>query len=122
MHIRRPRATKLSQIDIDTDLVMGSHAIIGNKSGSYGGNDTVNRPIAHSLGVIPKHILIAVDSGYIGQMSQHRNGKIMFTFDAGRGEINVNNMTDTYFYVGNAGNYFTSMNGGGRGYYWIAFG
>jgi len=90
-------------------------------TGTYGGDDTVNRAIAHGLKVMPSHILFSVDSGYIGQMSKHRNGKVMFTFDGGRGEIAVTNMDKTYFYVGNVGNYFTSMNAGMRSYHWIAF-
>ena len=89
-------------------------------SGMYGGNDNANQAIAHGLSAIPRHILIAVDSGYMGQLSKHRNGKIFYLFDAGRGEIVVTNMDTTNFYVGNVGNYFTSMNAGGRSYQWIA--
>ena len=84
MRITRPRATKLSQITIDTGLDMGpynitldgkdvstkineseahiaavkphsGHAVI--TSGNYDGNDTVNRAIAHGLGKVPKLVM-----------------------------------------------------------------
>ena len=118
---------KLSKICIDCDLNMGAHGIIaadiqGNRWGHYGGNDNANRAIAHGLGVTPVFILIVADSGFIGQSCKHRNGKIIYTYSNGDGEHNVTNMTATNFYVGNAANYFESMNAGGKEYQWIAWG
>ena len=91
------------------------------RHGNYGGNDAVNRGIPHNFGTIPSHILIVADSGFIGQIGEHREGKIIYTDAALDGEYAVTTMDATNFYVGNASDYFRSMNAGGKEYQWVAW-
>ena len=136
MRITRPRATKLSQITIDTDLAMGAHNItlgaaqtvdgkdvstLGSavaNTGNYTGNATNDRAIEHGLGVIPKFVLFREQLG---------TNDIVAILDkisplVGGTEHTVLYPTTTYFYVGSAGAFTPTANADGQEYFWVAVG
>lgn len=87
-------------------------------TGNYGGNNTVNRAIAHGLGVTPKviiwqasqEVLVEVQPGTIAEVIATEGAQTVTAPDA------------TNFFVGNATNYFQSANANGTTYYWVALG
>lgn len=91
-------------------------------SGSYIGNNTANRAIAHGLGIQPKIVLVwqenvigtalFVLSGAAPQTQLIQNGS----------SFAVTNSDDTNFYVGNAGSYAQSGNANTISYSWSAIG
>ncbi|MBA7676743.1 hypothetical protein ES703_84987 [subsurface metagenome] len=89
------------------------------KTGTYTGDDTVNRAIPHGLSKTPKLVLIIVDSarGVIigGEARLH-------SIDAANQHHVVTAPDSTNFYVGNATSYVQSCNtaGGGYTYRWVA--
>ena len=95
-------------------------------SGSYSGDDIVNRAITHGLNKIPAAVLIyddtgrwqgAVIRGYNATMSHY----LPATAGSGWGGYLAQTAMDmSSFYVGNATNYNTSMNGSGQIYKWVA--
>ena len=106
--------------DQDT-AVLGSVAKI--TSGTYTGNNTVNRAIAHGLGRIPKIVLIYESASYF---YFHRItiglAAVAYVNAAANGNIAVTAPDATNFYVGNATNYPTSANDSAGSYYWVAIG
>lgn len=127
---------KMSGLVVDTDLNMGAHNItLGASqtvdgidvssivnSGTYTGNDTAQRAIAHGLGVIPKHVLIVDTNGFIGQYNGLANTTLMYTNAGNDGAVTLTGMNATNFYVGHATpGYPNSMNSAGVIYYWIAW-
>lgn len=93
-------------------------AVVGH--GSYTGNGTQNRPIAHGLGVVPKFIIwqeVVIDRGFILQLR-----------DTVHQRLNANNHTNhtvtvwdaTSFYVGESGGGQNNVNA--RVINWVAFG
>lgn len=97
-------------------------------SGSYSGNSTASRAIAHGLGVTPKIVFLVrnVDSGYscwyriIGTL-----GKIMWQWSGAAspsGQYAVTIADATNFYVGNSLDYSRSANYNYESYYWVALG
>ena len=92
-------------------------------SGTYTGNDAVNRAIPHGLGTTPKVVLIHVANMefqyYLGRVSAF----IKFMQSGiSSGDIAVTAIDDTNFYVGNATNYENSANKTTKDYYWTAIG
>lgn len=86
-------------------------------SGSYTGDGTANRAIAHGLGVTPKIVLISGVNGYYGVF--HCQGGYVFTYSY---RHTVTAPDATSFYVGNSSNYEESANYSGYVYYWTAIG
>jgi hypothetical protein len=87
-----------------------------SKTGTYTGNDTVNRAIPHGLGRTPCRVFFA----QIGQ-------NLMWDLNA-TGQINLVGLATlavtafdaTNFYVGNAAGYGNSANAAGNDYRWTA--
>jgi len=88
-------------------------------SGTYAGNDTVNRAIPHSLGRTPKIVMINEQGGTYGSTIITGCAFISNNLAGGRA---VTDPDGTNFYVGNATSYPESSNGSGRTYRWVAMG
>jgi hypothetical protein len=85
-------------------------------SGSYTGDSSANKPIAHGLGRIPKLIVIT-------KTGENNIWTIAGTNEITFGSINhyaETAMNTTNFYVGNATSYTNSANWTGNTYYWTA--
>lgn len=92
-------------------------------SGSYTGDDTVNRAIAHGLSVIPKIVLVTtVGGGNDGSFGRIQVGyaNVIYLNDALLSVLSVTAPDSTNFYVGNATQYARSLNAAGLTYYWVA--
>jgi hypothetical protein len=87
-------------------------------TGTYTGNDTVNRAIAHGIGKIPAFIFIEQVNYFlcwnvlVGYLLQH--------IWSGRPVVTAPDSNN--FYVGNSDSYEGSANAGGISYKWIAIG
>lgn len=90
-------------------------------SGTYTGDNTVNRGIEHGLGVTPDYVRITAYGAYQCFII-HSLSAVCYSQGATTGQMAVTGMDDTYFYVGNAGNYFRSANANPSEYKWVAFG
>lgn len=95
-------------------------------SGSYVGDNTANRAIAHSLSAVPKYIIIW-DSTYQGtwQWWIIPSAADVIATRGTAGSTNKYTVTAadaTNFYVGNAANYFNSGNGSASTWFWVAVG
>ena len=155
MRITRPRATTLSQITIDVDLDMGAHNITLDalqtvdgedvsahvaaayphsghtiiKTGTYAGDSTVNRAIAHGLGRLPQLVIFFIDNASYttvwGVIAFGTNILAVRETEAPPYEsfLTVTEWDETNFYVGNASSYDSSMNGPAwTPIYWVAIG
>jgi len=91
-------------------------------SGSYVGDDSVNKAIPHTLGVIPK--LVILNQAGSGPMYFIVGGQgfIVIASGATVDSLAVTAPSDTNIYVGNAGSYTHSANSNGVTYYWVAIG
>ncbi len=87
-------------------------------SGSYTGDYTSNRAIAHGLGKTPAMVMIVgsdntvfviIRPGYITRPKSEQSYSV-YSPDA------------TNFYVGNSANWMYSANNGSTTYYWVAIG
>lgn len=96
-------------------------SVIG--SGSYVGDNTVNRAIAHGLGVIPELIIFSTTSiatpTYSYPQKQTKGRAYHDHYAIYRG-LTVTIMDSTNFYVGNAADYMKSGNSISKTY-WTAF-
>lgn len=108
--------------DADTGRCILRTACAPIASGSYAGNDTVNRAIAHGLGVTPKQVLIIESTGKMWHRITDQAGKIYYLSTRGEGNHDVTAISATNFYVGNATDYARSANASGETYYWAAIG
>ena len=90
--------------------------------GSYSGNGTANRAIAHGLGITPKMVMITNVGAYIPFRIHGSYGAIFYVLAASQASHTVTAASSTNFYVGNATSYPNSANNSGTGYYWVAFG
>jgi hypothetical protein len=88
-------------------------------SGSYTGDDSVNRAIPHGLAVVPKFILMTM-SGVGGFPRLIKIGAVNYVSSTSNAEYSVTNWTSTDFYVGNSTAYNPSGNGSSYTYYWVA--
>ena len=91
-------------------------------SGSYTGDSTVNRAIAHGLGATPKLVIITYCYGTYYFMIWARVANIKYQVGASGGQKAVTIMDAINFYVGNATNYIYSANLGTYVYDWLAIG
>lgn len=97
----------------------GQNAIAGISSGSYAGNNTVNRAIPHGLGVIPKVVFIVNQPSALNAINHLALG---FIWSSSSNNLAVTGSDATNFYVGNATSYPNSGNATTRTYDWIAIG
>jgi hypothetical protein len=90
--------------------------------GSYTGNNTSNRAIAHGLGRAPKFVFFHDDGAYDGSLMDNNGTYIIHVDTANRFRLQVNAPDDTYFYVGHSASYGASKNASAQTYFWIAIG
>ncbi len=88
-------------------------------TGSYAGNSTANRAIAHGLGVVPKMIIITATNGTTGYCSIILSSGIIIALASNHLGLSVTAATSTNFYVGNDTDYLDSANGL-LNYTWVA--
>lgn len=86
--------------------------------GSYSGNDSANRAIAHGLGRVPSIVNILVAGG--SQLYLISGALAQVTCINAGTNLAVTAMDATYFYVGNAASYLNSANAIGGTYHWGA--
>lgn len=93
-------------------------------SGSYSGNDTANRAIAHGLGATPKLVIIITpESAFYWYRLVAGSDYVYCAGITSGGYMHaVTAMNGTNFYVGNATSYLQSANGSGYNFYWVAIG
>lgn len=95
---------------------LGGVALIA--TGTYTGDDSANKAIAHGLGIVPKIIFVYADLG-LNACSIMGATPVIINSMAGS-YFTVTAATSTNFYVGNVGNYPESANSNGVGYTWVA--
>ncbi len=88
-------------------------------SGTYTGDDSVNKAIPHGLAVAPQLILIISNQGYHFWLSLGDAGWISGNF-SGQPRLAVTAIDATNFYVGNATSYPGSANQTAAAHYWTA--
>lgn len=96
---------------------------IGANTGTYSGDDSANRAIAHGLSATPKLVIITRDATAASELGIIITAAFVHYWDtAGGGSagLAVTAPDGTNFYVGNATSYPRSMNGSGRNYQWAA--
>ena len=88
-----------------------------SNSGSYTGDSTANRAIAHGLSGAPKIVLIMGDTtaGFIITGYGY-----LFEFSGAGYHNSVSTPDATSFYVGNATTYAHTFNLTGKTYFWVA--
>jgi hypothetical protein len=89
-------------------------------TGSYTGNNTANRAIAHGLGVAAKLVIIVSGADGRAYIEVATANRIYDTQD--NSFYQVTNMNATNFYVGNAAHYDESANANTKTYKWVAIG
>ena len=103
----------IHEIDTSTHGVSKIGAIT---SGSYVGNNSENRAIAHGLGVEPVSITITIDAAF--GILRIRDDRIQYNDNT----YLTATWSVTDFIVGDIANYAETANASGVTYYWIAFG
>ena len=88
--------------------------------GTYVGNNTADRGIAHGLGHVPLYVVIGTAYSYRHTMNP--NGYLNYLSYGSGVSYSVSSLDSTNFYVGHATNYSQSSNSTGATYYWVAFG
>lgn len=88
-------------------------------SGTYTGDDSVNKAIPHGMGKAPQLILIISNQGYHFWLSEGDAGWISGNF-VGQPRLAVTAPDATNFYVGNATSYPGSANQTVAAHYWTA--
>ncbi len=111
--ILSPTAKTIS--DISSAITAAGNTTIG--SGTYTGLSTVNRAIAHGMGVTPKIVFILSGTGE----SIRLIGTNISRADI-PGNLTETTADGTNFYVGNATDYTRSGNYSSRTYQWVAIG
>lgn len=123
----------------DTDPTEGKLVVNGNigftgatataarvNSGSYSGDNTANRAIAHGLGMTPKRVEILITGIEAEGELIHIQaaGRIGWTGTATQSPASwtVAAADSTNFYVGNSADYQHSGNSNTYTYSWVAFG
>jgi len=90
-------------------------------SGSYAGNSSVNKAIAHGLGAAPKYVHIRLSNGaYWFVIIPGTNSISFHSTTPELAYYGVTAMDATNFYVGCITDYTRSANLNGSNYYWIA--
>lgn len=87
-------------------------------TGSYTGDNTDDRAIAHGLGHLPSLVVIVQTNGAIVYLVYKDEGAIRCVTTPTY--TNVQGADATYFYVGDVINYTLTANFGGQGYKWAA--
>lgn len=90
-----------------------------NKSGMYSGNNTVNRAIAHGLGVTPKAVFISRGGGWFYRLIPGTGVLDMLSSTTSQ-NLAITTMDSTNFYVGNASGYSYTANDTGATLRWVA--
>jgi hypothetical protein len=101
-------------------------------SGTYTGNNTANRAIAHGLGSVPKIVFIQnqTDTSYLyffvifpgfGYILGFKLNSGSWISSTGSSALAVYQMTSTYFYIGNSSDYPNTANHVNKLYRWVAF-
>lgn len=90
-------------------------------SGTYSGNDTVNRAIPHGLTGIPKMVKLQVGAHAASFIIVTDSARIDLVHDTITAHYSVTAMDATNFYVGNVAQYTNSGNGNTETYKWVAF-
>jgi len=88
--------------------------------GTYTGDSTANRAIAHGLGVTPKYVTWVESGGQYVKMTNQDPGRIHYDRSGSKHVVTAE--TSTNFYVGNATNYTQSANLTATTYRWVAIG
>ena len=91
-------------------------------SGSYTGDDTADRAIAHGLGVTPKAVFIYGDSATAPWFRLILGSSLAYLSETVKGIYTVTVWDVTNFHVGNAASYLQSANQSPTSYRWIAIG
>lgn len=89
-------------------------------NGSYTGDSSVNKAIAHGLGIIPKLVLLVLSSGSSGKFFMVQSGWMSGEVAGVEYGTTVTAWNATNFYVGNVSSYAGSANLSGTTYYWAA--
>lgn len=98
-------------------------AAVKVNSGNYTGDNSANRAISHGLGATPRIVcIIEVSSGQFWFRQIQGYNYLFYQVPGVAGRYAVTAMSDTYFYVGNAGDYSKSANENAVSYYWAAYG
>lgn len=108
---------KILNEDVDASAAIVATKIAALETiGSYTGNATQNRAIAHGLSRVPKSVKLKTATvGNFPSIIQPATIAIQ-----GGVERAVTIWDDTNFYVGNPANYGDSANGNGLVYHWVA--
>lgn len=116
----------------DTDKKLQYYDDVGEKvvgtanitTGTYTGDDTVNRAIPHGLGCVPKLVILRYFVASLSYFIFGGDTSIIYWGPdaAAMGGHAITTPTDTNFYVGNADNYQQSANSDTHGFKWVAFG
>lgn len=91
-----------------------NYGLVG--SGSYTGNNTANRAIAHGMGKAPVLVLFR-----IGYATLRIGEPGYIDYAPAVSVLAVTTWDSTNFYVGNASYYDRSANATGSTYFWVAF-
>jgi len=89
-------------------------------TGSYVGDDTENKVIAHGCPNTPKFILVTESGNNCSWLIMPSFSKL-FGLSGSASTVTVTAVTATDFYVGNIASYVNSANGNGLTYRWVAF-
>ncbi len=92
--------------------------------GAYTGDDSVNKAIPHGLSLTPKYVRIVCNTNpEYHAIIYGQEAKIYPTVTGAWKAARAVTIPDvTNFYVGNAAEYWETMNEAGSSYYWIALG
>jgi len=114
--------SKVALANIPTHGNSEHDASVRGSSGTYVGNNTVNRAIPHGMGRRPSCIVITGDGtlGSIMLINSDPGTNIIYSDYAGGNLLAVANSDATNFYVGNATSYGHSGNGSLSNYQWTA--
>ncbi|MCK5520315.1 MAG: hypothetical protein KAI81_04320 [Candidatus Marinimicrobia bacterium] len=91
-------------------------------TGTYTGDGSVNRAIAHGLGVVPKFVKITATGALSPIMEIIELGIIHFMDAVNYDNLSVTTPTTTNFYIGNATDYAHTANTNAATYGWVAYG
>lgn len=100
----------------------GTATIVGITTGTYTGDGTQNRAIAHGLGVVPKVVFITKDNGSYHFMGIS-TGYLHYAGGGGSPSVSSlaqTNSTSTNFYVGASTDTDAGANKSSQNYSWVA--
>lgn len=112
------KVTGLGAPSATGDAAIKSYVDGRSSNGSYAGDSSVNKAIAHGLGVIPRYVRLWMVGATNSFSITAQQGYISY-YGASNGALAVTAPDATNFYVGNATNYTLSANGAYT-YYWMA--